>query len=70
MKIEERNFELISDEIVQVLKKKSPAERMEIAFDICKTVQTILENHIRFLHPKWTNQEIKKELARRISGGS
>ena len=33
MKIEERNIEVISDEVVEVLKKKSPSERVEIAFD-------------------------------------
>jgi len=70
MKIEERNIEIISDEVADVLKKKSPMERIEIAFDICRTVQILIENHLRYLHPEWTEQEIKKEIARRISCGA
>jgi hypothetical protein len=70
MKIEESNIEIISDEVANVLKKKSPRERIEIAFDICRTVLILLENHIRYLHPEWTDQQIHKEIARRITCGS
>lgn len=56
--------------MVEVLRGKSPAERLEIAFGMWRSAQGMIEAILKHQHPEWSNSEISDEVARRLSHGS
>ncbi len=53
---------------LQILRSKTPAERLAIAFDCNRTMRLRLEGHIRTYHPDWSDADrIQAEIARRMT---
>ena len=48
------NFEMIDEEMAAVLRQKTGAERLEIAFGMIRSARTMLECHFRIQHPSGT----------------
>lgn len=63
-------FEVISDEMVAVLRQKTGAERLAIASDLFSSARRMLMNHLRATHPEWDEHQIELEAARRLSHGA
>jgi hypothetical protein len=63
-------IEIIDDAMVDVLKKKLPHERLQIAFGLWKSARYQLLNNLRTLHPDWDDDRIKNEVAKRMSHGA
>jgi hypothetical protein len=61
-------IEVLDDEMVEVLRKKSPAERVGMVFDANRTMRLILEGHFRDRHPDWDGDRIQGAIARRLLG--
>ena len=57
--------EILDEAIVAVLRKKTPAERLAMAFDAERTMLLLLEAHLRWRHPDWDAQQVAREIARR-----
>ncbi len=70
MNIDMRNIEVLEDEMVEVLKAKTPQERLKMAFDMWKMVRRQLECYLETTHKEWNKEKIQKEVARRMSHGS
>ena len=70
MNIDMRNIEVLEDEMVEVLKAKTPQERLKMAFDMWKMVRRQLECYLETTHKEWSKEKIQKEVARRMSHGS
>ena len=62
--------EILDEAIVGVLRRKSPAERLEMAFAANRFVRMRLEGHLRSLHPEWDAKQIQEEIARRVNRGA
>jgi len=60
----------LDDATLQMLRTKTPAERLAIAFDCNRTMRLRLEGHFRTYHPDWSDAEVKSEIARRMTGGT
>jgi len=56
-------------EMVQILRGKSPAERLEIAFGMWRSARGMIEAVLRQQHPEWSSSGISDEVARRLSHG-
>jgi hypothetical protein len=63
-------IELLDPAMVAVLRGKTPAERLAIAFAANRTMRLRLEGHLRTRHPDWSDQAIQREIARRMSLGT
>ena len=63
-------FEAPDDEMVEVLRKKTGPERLQIAFGMYSSARRMLLSHLRFEHPDWDNHRICREAARRLSHGA
>ena len=63
-------FEVISDEMVAVLRQKTGAERLAIASGLFGSARQMLMNHLRARHPGWDEHQIELEAARRLSHGA
>ncbi|MDH4220985.1 MAG: hypothetical protein OEW23_19685 [Candidatus Aminicenantes bacterium] len=63
-------LEVIDDVMCEILKQKSPLERLKIAFGLWSSARKQLFNYLRSLHPDWDEKRISSEVIRRISHGA
>ncbi len=69
MKLDKRNLEVIDDVMAQVLREKTPQQRLAIAFDMWISTKIQLTNYLRSQHMDWDEKMIQQEVARRLSHG-
>jgi hypothetical protein len=62
-------FEFVDDAMVDVLRQKSEVERLRIGFRMWKSARVILRAAIEADHPAWNEDQVNREIARRISHG-
>jgi hypothetical protein len=67
--LDPRRIELLDPEVVAMLKAKSPAEKLGMAFEMQKLARGVLFSRIRSQHPDWTGSEIDAAVAQRMSRG-
>lgn len=65
-----RTFEVLDDTMADVLRDKSEAERLRIAARMWMSARAILRGAIRTEHPDWSDEQVHREVARRISRGA
>jgi len=70
MKNLERNIEIIDDKMAEVLRNKTPQERLAIAFNMWESAKKQIESHLITMHPEWTEKEIRREVIKRLSHGN
>jgi Rv0078B-related antitoxin len=63
-------IELLDDAMVRVLRTKTPAERLAMAFDCNRTARLIIAGHLRTQHPDWTELQIQAGVAGRMLDGA
>ncbi|MDH7512347.1 MAG: hypothetical protein QHH14_05300 [Clostridiales bacterium] len=56
--------------MVEIYKKKTPAQRLQIAFGLWRSAKILILNQLRSLHPDWDEKRLQTEVARRISHGA
>lgn len=62
--------EIIHPLVVESLRRKTPAERLKQAFAMWDFAKTMIRGVLRQEHPDWTEEEILREAARRLSHGA
>lgn len=68
--IDNVNIEIIDDQMAEILRKKTPQERIDIAFKMWDSARKMLINYFHTTHPDWDDDKIKKKTAERLSHGS
>jgi len=68
-RMEPGRIEMVDDQMAQILREKSPAERIEIGFKIWTSARKMLTAHLKSIHPEWDDQQISHEVAKRLSHG-
>jgi hypothetical protein len=64
------HIELLDDAMVEVLRRKTPTERVAMVFDAERTMRLMLESNLRWRHPDWDARQVAEEIARRRRGES
>jgi hypothetical protein len=59
------SVELLDAAVVEVLRGKTPAERVAMVFEAEQTMRLMLEAHLHWRHPDWNAEQIGREIARR-----
>ena len=62
--------ELLSENMIKVIKSKTPAERLQNAFRLSNLARARLEAYLRHRHPHWNDTQVKQEIAKKIANGS
>ena len=62
--------EVVCDAVAAILRLKTGAERLAIAVGMWDFVRGTIINAVRREYPGWTEQQIRREVARRISHGA
>jgi len=68
--IDVRRIEILDPAMVEVLRAKTPAERVAMVFDANRTMREMLLAHLREQHPDWDQERVDREIARRMRRGS
>jgi hypothetical protein len=64
------NPEPLDPVMVEVLRKKTGAERLAIAFGMFTMAREMLTASLRARHPDWTDDQVRREVAHRLSHGA
>jgi hypothetical protein len=70
MRVEPRHIEVVDDCMVEILRRKSGAERLRIAFGLFSSARRMLLSHLRAEHPDWSDEQVNAEAVRRLSHGA
>lgn len=62
--------EILDDRMAEILRRKTPAERLEMAFAMWHFAQELVRGGIRASHPDWSEDMVRRETARRMSHGA
>ncbi|HYO09553.1 MAG TPA: hypothetical protein VER17_11330 [Tepidisphaeraceae bacterium] len=62
-----RRIEVIDDDVAEILRRKAPAEKMEMIFAANRTMRLRIEGALRTWHPQWTDEQVAREVARRMT---
>jgi hypothetical protein len=65
-----RAVDAVEPQMVEVLRGKSPAERIEIAASLWRHARQLLEWRLRSTHPECTAEERDRLIAERLAHGS
>ena len=63
-------WEEVSDEMAEILRQKTGAERLEIAFGMWRSAIRLVTQSVKNQYPEWTEEERQREVARRMSHGA
>jgi hypothetical protein len=64
------NFEMVDDAMAAILRQKTGAERLAIAFRLWDFARDMIRANLRHEHPEWDEERINREAARRLSHGA
>lgn len=63
-------IEIVDRAMADILRGKTEAERLGIAWGMWRSARSMLENLLRAEHPDWTAAAVRAEVARRMSHGT
>ncbi len=63
-------IEIVDDRVVEILRKKTPAERIAIADGMWTFASQAVRGIVACQHPDWSEAEVRREVARRMSHGA
>jgi hypothetical protein len=64
------NIEMVDDQMADILRAKTGAERLRIASDMYASARRMLLSHLRAEHADWDEQRLLREATRRLSHGA
>jgi len=62
--------EIIEDELVENLRRKTPAQRLAASFDMWRFASERLNQMLRTQHPDWEEKQLRSEIRRRMLGSA
>ena len=70
MRLDAGQIEVVDDAMAEVLRQKEPWERIAIGFDLWIGAWNMLASHLASTHPDWNEEQIRREVTRRMSHGA
>ncbi|MCC6142144.1 MAG: hypothetical protein IT389_16205 [Nitrospira sp.] len=70
MRLDNGQIELVDPMMAEVLRRKSPAQRLSIGFALWDSAKRMLTAHLSSVHPEWSVPRINREVVRRLSHGA
>ncbi len=65
-----RNLEIIDDQVAEILRTRTVAERFAMIDQFWRLASQLIRARIAHEHPDWSEHRIQRELARRMSHGA
>ena len=70
MDLRSTRIEVIDDQMAEVLRAKTGAERLRIAAGMFASARRMLISYLHAEHPDWDGRRVRREAATRLSHGS
>ena len=70
LRLDDGQIEVLDDAMAELLRCKTPAERIKIGFSLWTSAHNMLTTHLKRMHPEWNSLKINQEVARRLSHGA
>ena len=70
MRLDQGQIEVVDDMMAEVLRRKTPAERMAIGNSLWRSARQLLMASVRDRHPDWDARRIQEEVAKRFLHGA
>lgn len=64
------SLEVVDDELAEVLRRKTPAEKIIMISAANRTARMLAAAGIRYQHPDWDDTQVQTEIIRRVCGGT
>lgn len=68
-RLDPRSVEIVDEEVAKILRAKTGAERLQIAFEMYDSTWDMLTSMLTADHPDWSEQQVRGEVIRRLSHG-
>lgn len=69
-RLDKGQIEVVDDALAEVLRRKTPAERVAMVSSANRTMRLLIEGHLRTRYPDWDDARIAREVARRMTRGT
>ena len=63
-------IEAVDDAMAEIMRRKTPAERIELVAGCYRLMRGLVEGRLRTDHPDWDDARIAAGVSRRMSRGS
>lgn len=63
-----KRIDAVDEVVAAALRRKTPGERAMLAFEANRAVRAFVQGAIQTDHPDWTDQQVRREIARRMLG--
>lgn len=63
-------YEVVDEDVAAILRTKTPGERLAMVFDLYDLARTLVESGVRRDEPDWDDDQVRKEVVRRMASGS
>ena len=70
MRLDEGQIELMDAAMVEVYRRKTPAQRIAICDSMWRFAEQLTRAGIRHQHPEWSHEQVEREAVRRLSHGT
>ena len=70
VRLDRGQIEVVDDVMAEVLRGKTPAERIQIGCTIWTSAHNMLTSHLKKTHPEWNAERLNQEVARRLAHGA
>jgi hypothetical protein len=69
-RLDKGQIEVVDDAMVEVLRKKSHAERIRVGFTLWESARDMLAFHLQKTHPEWDEKRVQQEVSGRFLHGT
>lgn len=70
LRLDRGQIEVVDDKVAEILRKKTGQERLEMVWDSWNFFYRVIGASLKSSHPEWTQEQIQKEIARRVLYGT
>lgn len=70
MDIDPRRIEVMDDRVAEIMRRKTPAEKLAMLDEAWRFGWSLVEGGVRRLNPDLPDDEVRRETARRMSRGA
>ena len=64
-----QRIDVVDEAMAAILRKKTPAERLEIGFEMWRFARDMIRENVKAEHPQWSQSDVDRLVARRLSHG-
>jgi len=68
MWLDPRRYEVIDDEMAEVLRDKTPEQKLAMAESMHRMARDLIRDKLRYDHPDWSEDRLACETIRRLNG--